>query len=165
MVIKRHLTKNILDSLDGECVKAIAFAEVGAQGEPATLTIVSRVGDSTFMDKGSFGYEFCGTRFGGDVEIKDVIALFPFLARCVGVSLRMTVRGCGLIDKDKKWFHGDVGFGNHLLILKDLVDDFAKRIKAIQDGGDGEPSSFGELIYWNGLRVIGEMLESQGAEQ
>ena len=46
-----------------------------------------------------------------------------------------------------------------------MVDDFAERIKAIQDGGAGEPSPFGELIYWNGLRVIGEMLESQGAGQ
>ena len=41
----------------------------------------------------------------------------------------------------------------------DMVGDFAEKIKAIQDGGDGETSPFGELIYWNGLRVIGEMLE------
>ena len=40
-----------------------------------------------------------------------------------------------------------------------MVGDFAERIKAIQEGGDGETSPFGELIYWNGLRVIGEMLE------
>ena len=46
-----------------------------------------------------------------------------------------------------------------------MVGDFAERIKAIQEGGDGVPGSFGELIYWNGLRVIGEMLESQGAGQ
>lgn len=162
MIIKRKLTKDILDSLDGENLKAIEFAEVGAQGNSATLTIVSRDGDSTFMDGGSFGYEFGGRRFGGDVEIEDVLALLPFLGCCVGVSPQTTVRGYGLMGGDRQWFHCDAGFGNHLLVRKDMINDFGKRIKALSESEAEEGRSAMELVYWDGRRIVGEMLEGQG---
>ena len=162
MIIKRQLTKDIFDSLDGENVKAVEFAEVGAQGNSASLTIVSRDGDTIFMDGGSFGYEFCGTRFSGDVEIEDILAILPFLRSCVGVSPQTTVRGYGVMGKDKRWFHCDTGFGNHLLVLKAMITDFGQRIKALPGGNADETSSVMEVVYWNGLRIVGEMLEEQG---
>ncbi len=165
MIIKRQLTRDILDSLDGENVKAVEFAEVGAQGNSASLTIVSRDGDTTFMDGGAFGYGFSGMRFDGDVEIKDVLVLLPFLERCVGVSPETTVRGYGVMGKEKRWFHCDTGFGNHLFLLTDMVDDFAQRIRDIPEEEFKRAGNVAQLVYQHGLRIVGEMLEKPGEKQ
>ena len=137
--------------LDGEVVgevMAIKIAEIGAQGAERTFTIVSKDDNGLVSTcRGSYGYVFETSIVEGDVRNGDLEKALPIIKETGVVQPMSMVRG-HFKSKDGKWFHIDLGFGNHFfvrdLIAKTLLDRFAGRGR--------------EDMYAFGLDVVKEIL-------
>ena len=112
-------------------VMAIKIAEIGAQGEERTFTIVSRdeTGNVSTCN-GSYGYVLDdGTVFDGDVRNTDLAKALPIIKETGVVKVFSMVRG-HFKSKDGKWLHIDTGFGNHFLVNDAIAREFLSKFAA-----------------------------------
>ena len=112
-------------------VMAIKIAEIGAQGEERTFTIVSRdeTGNVSTCN-GSYGYVLDdGTVFDGDVRNTDLEKALPIIKETGVVKVFSMVRG-HFKSKDGKWLHIDTGFGNHFLVNDAIAREFLSKFAA-----------------------------------
>ena len=112
-------------------VMAIKIAEIGAQGEERTFTIVSRdeTGNVSTCN-GSYGYVHDdGTVFDGDVRNTDLEKALPIIKETGVVKVFSMVRG-HFKSKDGKWLHIDTGFGNHFLVNDAIAREFLSKFAA-----------------------------------
>ena len=137
--------------LDGEIVgevMAIKFAEIGAQGEERTFTIVSKDEKGQVSTcRGSYGYVYETLIVEGDVRNADLEKALPIIKE-TGVAQPMSMVRGHFRSKDGKWFHIDLGSGNDFfvrdLIAKELLARFAGQRK--------------EDMYLLGLDAVKEIL-------
>ena len=125
-VVNESITVEAVRALDVSKVMALAFAEVGAQGGPSYVEVVSDLPDKVSVISGNFGFVALGTRFPGDVGFGELAQAFPFLKWFQGTSVETTQRGHFAIDEE--WVHVDATFGNHLFIRYRLLAEFIKRL-------------------------------------
>ena len=136
-------------------VMAIKIAEIGAQGEERTFTIVS-VDESGNVStcKGSYGYMLDdGTVFDGDVRNTDLENALPIIRRTGIVKAFSMVRG-HFKSEDGKWLHIDTGFGNHFFVNDAIAREFLSKFT-------GQPSY---NVYVDGVQTAIEILEKDGAK-
>ena len=125
-IVREKLSEDRIRALDASKVEAIAFAEVGAQGDPNYIAIVSADEESIRIDEGYFGYEAYGRYFLGSVAIESIERVLPFLRNFRGTAMENTVRGhCAVTDE---WIHLDALMGNHFFVRKKNLDSFLKRL-------------------------------------
>ena len=147
------ISSQMIDDLYVPHVKAIEFADVGAQGDSGHIGLVLRRDGRTSMIQGSFGFEFNGEHYDGDVDLEKLGEKLPFLLCCSGTSPQTTVRGNFKFDNGE-WIHLDAGFGNHFFLRAKFLDAFAERLK------DGYTHSQFAL-YEHGREAILDVLESE----
>ena len=126
-VVRETISEEIVRALDISKIKAIAFAEVGAQGRPNHVSIISDQEDRIVVDEGSFGFGAYESRYGGDVDIERLEETVPFLRHFRGVSRDTTVRG-NFAMEEGEWIHLDAMFGNHFFLRAALFPGFAGRM-------------------------------------
>ena len=124
--VREKISEEIVRRLDVSKVKAIAFAEVGAQGSSNYVAIISDLPDKVSVAAGKFGFEAYGTRYAEDVEIEALEKAIPFLKWFRGTSPETTQRGNFIFDKE--WIHLDAIFGNHFFIRGNLLEGFLSRL-------------------------------------
>lgn len=147
------ISSQMIDDLSAPDVKAIEFAEVGAQGVSERIGLVLRRDGRTSMIQGSFGFEFNGERYEGDVDLEKIGEKLPFLPCCSGTSPQTTVRG-NFKFENGEWIHLDAGFGNHFFLRAKFFESFAGRLK------EGYPHP--QLaLYEHGCEAILDVLESE----
>jgi ADP-ribosylglycohydrolase len=156
-VVRETISEKIVRAMDISKIKAIAFAEVGAQGRPDYITIISDMGDRLVVNEGSFGFESFGRRFNGAVEIECLEETIPFLRHFRGVSVETTVRG-SFVMEGGEWIHLDAAFGNHFFIRAALLSDFGRRMAAHE-------SKDVYCLYHSGVDEMLEMLKSRTEER
>ena len=144
-VVRRTITRDIVLNMDMTQVMAISFAEVGAQGVPNSVAVISDDGQQIFVDKGGFAHEFAGINVPGEVEIETLETKLPFLAHFRGTSFETTCRGNFMLPGGE-WIHFDETFGNHFFVRTELKDRFLDGIQRHPD------------MYW--LDVALEVLEN-----
>ena len=136
-------------------VMAIKIAEIGAQGEERTFTIISR-GETGNVStcNGSYGYMLDdGTVFDGDVRNTDLENALPIIKETgIGKAFSM-VRG-HFKSKDGKWFHIDTGFGNHFFVNDAIAREFLSKFA-------GQPTY---NVYMHGLQTAIEILKKGDAQ-
>ena len=152
-VVRETISEKIVREMDIYKIKAIAFAEVGAQGRPGYITIISDMGDRIVVNEGSFEFESFGRRFNGAVEIECLEETIPFLRHFRGVSVETTVRG-SFVMEGGEWIHLDAAFGNHFFIRAALLSDFSRRMAARE-------SKDVYCLYHSGVDEMLEMLKSR----
>lgn len=136
-------------------VMAIKIAEIGAQGEERTFTIVS-VDESGNVStcKGSYGYMLDdGTVFDGDVRNTDLENALPIIKETGIVKVFSMVRG-HFKSGDGKWLHIDTGFGNHFLINDTIAREFLSKFAG----------QTGYNVYMNGVQTAIEILKKGDAK-
>ena len=136
-------------------VMAIKIAEIGAQGEERTFTIISR-GETGNVStcNGSYGYMLDdGTVFDGDVRNTDLENALPIIKETGIVKAFSMVRG-HVKSKDGKWFHIDTGFGNHFFVNDAIAREFLSKFA-------GQPTY---NVYMHGVQAAMEILK-KGDEQ
>ena len=121
-VVRETISEESVLALEASRIKAVAFAEVGAQGNPEYVVLISDDGERVAIDEGSFGYEAFGRQHDGDVDIASVESAIPFLKLFRGMSLETTVRGHCRVNNE--WIHLDARVGNHFFIRSELLDEF-----------------------------------------
>ncbi len=146
-VVKQGLSNEIAAGLDPENVKAIEYAEVGAQGCGQHVRVVSDLPDRIALNEGDFGLELYGTRSKGDVDVEELERLVPFLRHFRGTCEEDTVR-CNCISKDRQWVHLNAGFGNHFFIRESLAQKFIARFREEK----------AQSLYGDALRIVLAML-------
>ena len=104
-VVRETISEEIVRALDISKIKAIAFAEVGAQGNSEYVALISDDGARVVIDEGCFGYEAFGRRYDGDVDIEMLESAMPFLRHFRGTSFETTVRGHCRVNNE--WIHLD----------------------------------------------------------
>ena len=131
-------------------VMAIKIAEIGAQGEERTFTIISRDESGNVSTcNGSYGYMLDdGTIFDGDVRNTDLEKALPIIKETGVVKVFSMVRG-HFKSRDGKWLHIDAGFGNHFLINDAIAREFLSKFA-------GQPSY---NVYVNGVQTAMEILK------
>ena len=136
-------------------VMAIKIAEIGAQGEERTFTIISRDGSGNVSTcNGSYGYMLDdGTIFDGDVRNTDLEKALPIIKETGVVKVFSMVRG-HFKSRDGKWLHIDAGFGNHFLINDAIAREFLSKFA-------GQPTY---NVYMHGVQAAMEILK-KGDEQ
>lgn len=136
-------------------VMAIKIAEIGAQGEERTFTIISR-GETGNVStcNGSYGYMLDdGTVFDGDVRNMDLENALPIIKETGIVKAFSVVRG-HFKSKDGKWFHIDTGFGNHFFVNNAIAREFLSKFA-------GQPTY---NVYMHGLQTAIEILKKGDAQ-
>ena len=136
-------------------VMAIKIAEIGAQGEERTFTIISRDESGNVSTcNGSYGYMLDdGTIFDGDVRNTDLEKALPIIKETGIVKVFSMVRG-HFKSRDGKWLHIDAGFGNHFLINDAIAREFLSKFA-------GQPTY---NVYMHGVQAAMEILK-KGDEQ
>ena len=136
-------------------VMAIKIAEIGAQGEERTFTIISRDESGNVSTcNGSYGYMLDdGTIFDGDVRNTDLEKALPIIKETGVVKVFSMVRG-HFKSRDGKWLHIDAGFGNHFLINDAIAREFLSKFA-------GQPTY---NFYMHGVQAAMEILK-KGDEQ
>ena len=136
-------------------VMAIKIAEIGAQGEERTFTIISRDESGNVSTcNGSYGYMLDdGTIFDGDVRNTDLEKALPIIKETGVVKVFSMVRG-HFKSRDGKWLHIDAGFGNHFLIYDAIAREFLSKFA-------GQPTY---NVYMHGVQAAMEILK-KGDEQ
>ena len=124
--VREKISEEIVRRLDVSKIKAIAFAEVGAQGLSNYVAIISDLPDKVSVAAGKFGFEAYGTRHAEDVEIEVIENAIPFLKWFRGTSPETTKRGNFIFDNE--WVHLDAIFGNHFFIRGNLLEGFLSRL-------------------------------------
>ena len=137
-------------------VMAIKIAEIGAQGEERTFTIISMdEAGNVATCKGSYGYMLDdGTVFDGDVRNTDLEKALPIVKETGVVKAFSMVRG-HFKSKDGKWFHIDTGFGNHFFVNDAIAREFLSKFT-------GQPSY---NVYMDGVRTAMDILKKGGVQQ
>ena len=125
-------------------VMAIKIAEIGAQGEERTFTIISR-DESGNVSTCSGSY--------GDVRNTDLEKALPIIKETGVVKVFSMVRG-HFKSRDGKWLHIDAGFGNHFLINDAIAREFLSKFA-------GQPTY---NVYMHGVQAAMEILK-KGDEQ
>ena len=69
-VIIEKISDDRVRSLDASKVEAIEYAEIGAQGHPKSVAIISADKGCIRVDVGKFGYKAYGDYVPGDVDIE-----------------------------------------------------------------------------------------------
>lgn len=121
------LSDESIRNLNPDTVKAVAFAEVGANGNSEFLCLSGRDGDGILKITGHFGFWAFGKRYPGDVDIEVVEAKLPFLAHFRGMSRMTTIRGNRMVDG--VWVHLSAGFGSHFFVRAELYEDFLRTFR------------------------------------
>ena len=136
-------------------VMAIKIAEIGAQGEERTFTIISRDESGNVSTcNGSYGYMLDdSTIFDGDVRNTDLEKALPIIKETGVVKVFSMVRG-HFKSRDGKWLHIDAGFGNHFLINDAIAREFLSKFA-------GQPTY---NVYMHGVQAAMEILK-KGDEQ
>ena len=117
------LSEAIIRELNKETVKAVAFAEVGANGNSEYLCLICGEADNSWTISGHFGFEVFGKRYTRDVDIEVVEERSPFLRHFLGTSRETTIRRNFTFDEGR-WLHLSAGLGNHFFIRTELFDAF-----------------------------------------
>ena len=136
-------------------VMAIKIAEIGAQGEERTFTIISR-GETGNVStcNGSYGYMLDdGTVFDGDVRNTDLENALPIIKETGIVRAFSMVRG-HFKSRDGQWLHIDTGFGNHFLVNDAIARGFLSKFA-------GQPTY---NVYMHGLQTAIEILKKGDAQ-
>ena len=136
-------------------VMAIKIAEIGAQGEERTFTIISMDESGNVATcKGSYGYMLDdGTVFDGDVRNTDLEKALPIIKETGVVKAFSMMRG-HFKSKDGKWLHIDTGFGNHFFVNDAIAREFLSKFA-------GQPSY---NVYMDGVKTAMEILK-KGSSQ
>lgn len=121
-VIIEKISDDLVRSLDASKVEAIEYAEIGAQGHPNSVAIISADKGCIRVDVGKFGYKAYGDYVPGDVDIESVERVFPFIENFWGISLDNLVRNHCVVDQD--WVHLNAHFGNHFLSVAKILKFF-----------------------------------------
>ena len=103
-------------------IVAFSFAYEGAMGEPGGINIIDRAGQ-IYHANYCFGDNLLDSK-----HIKEIIPMFEGI-------------GWGLIGCEPnhdEWVAEDLGFGNHLLMLKDISDGFQQKVEAANIQHSGE---------------------------
>ena len=145
----------MLEGKDVGDVMAIKIAEIGAQGEERTFTIISRDESGNVSTcNGSYGYMLDdGTIFDGDVRNTDLEKALPIIKETGVVKVFSMVRG-HFKSRDGKWLHIDAGFGNHFLINDAIAREFLSKFA-------GQPTY---NVYMHGLQTAIEILKKGDAQ-
>ncbi len=133
-------------------VMAVEIAEIGAQGEERTFTIVSRDARGKVATcNGNYGYMLDdGAAFEGDVRGADLERAIPAIEKTGIVRPFSMVRGHFKFKAaDGTWLHLDTGFGNHFLLRESIGKDFLGRFR-------GQPI---HAVYERGVAVVLELLQ------
>ena len=85
-VVNGNISADAVRSLDVSKVMAIAFAEVGAQGMPNYVEVISDLTDKVSIIAGRFGFEAFGKRYVEAVDIEELERVVPFLKWFRGTS-------------------------------------------------------------------------------
>ena len=125
-VVNGNISADAVRSLDVSKVMAIAFAEVGAQGMPNYVEVISDLTDKVSVIAGRFGFEAFGKRYVEAVDIEELERVVPFLKWFRGTSRETTQRGNFIVDAE--WVHLDATFGNHFFIRGRLLEEFLRRL-------------------------------------
>lgn len=125
-VVSGNISADAVRSLDVSKVMAIAFAEVGAQGMPNYVEVISDLTDKVSVIAGRFGFEAFGKRYVEAVDIEELERVVPFLKWFRGTSRETTQRGNFIVDAE--WVHLDATFGNHFFIRGRLLEEFLRRL-------------------------------------
>ena len=125
-VVRGDISADAVRSLDVSKVMAIAFAEVGAQGMPNYVEVISDLADKVSVFAGRFGFEAFGKRYVEAVDIGELERVVPFLKWFRGTSRETTQRGNFILDNE--WVHLDAMFGNHFFIRGRLLEEFLRRL-------------------------------------
>ncbi len=125
-VVSGNISADAVRSLDVSKVMAIAFAEVGAQGMPNYVEVISDLTDKVSVIAGRFGFEAFGKRYVEAVDIEELERVVPFLKWFRGTSMETTQRGNFILDNE--WVHLDAMFGNHFFIRGRLLEEFLRRL-------------------------------------
>lgn len=131
-ISRQNISCDSVSRIDESRVVAISFAEVGAQGTPNYVALISDGGANILVDEGHFSFERHGTRYPEDVTIEALEEKFPFLAHFRGVSADTTLRGNFMIPGGE-WIHFDAAFGNHLFVRTGFKDLFLDGISIYPD--------------------------------
>lgn len=111
-------------------IVAFSFAYEGAMGEPGCIYIIDKNGQLYYANY------FWGDDLIAREHIKDIIPVFE--------ELEFHMFGCE--TKNENWVSVDLGFGNNLLMIKDLSDGFNKKVE------EAHFQSYGELFqHWPGI--------------
>ena len=131
-------------------VMAIKIAEIGAQGEERTFTIISMDESGNVATcRGSYGYMLDGgTVVEGDVRNTDLEKALPIIKETGVVKVFSMVRG-HFRSKDGKRLHIDTGFGNHFFVNDAIAREFLSKFA-------GQPSY---NVYVNGVQTAVEILK------
>ena len=114
-------------------IVAFSFAYEGAMGEPGSIYIIDKTGQLYFADY------FWGDDLLDREHIKDIIPIFE--------ELEFHMFGCE--TSNENWVPVDLGFGNNLLMIKDISEGFSKNV---EEANYQRP---GELFqHWPGI-VLG----------
>ena len=127
-IVRRTITGDAVLKMDVAKVVAISFAEVGAQGTPNSVAVISDRGNEISVERGGFSFEFRGVCYPGAVAIETLEAKFPFLAQFRGTTIDTICRGHFTVPGGE-WIHFDETFGNHFFVRTELADQFLKGIK------------------------------------
>ena len=130
---RKPLSEEIIRALDPGTVRAITFAEVGANGNSEFLCLVCRDGGGTRTISGHFGFEAFGTRHSRDVDIEVVAEKVPFLSRFLGTSPQTTMRGSFVVENGA-WVHLNLGMGNHFFLRNELYEPFRRLLSGRHAG-------------------------------
>ena len=154
-VVREKISEEIVRALDVSKIKAIAYADIGAQGCPSYVVVISDLGDRIVVDEGCFGFENHGVRTEGDVDIERLEEVVPFLEHFRGVFPKRPVRG-NFSMEGGEWIHLDACCGNHFFIREPLLADFSRRL-AVRAAKEGNV----DRLYHSGVDVVLEMLKSR----
>ena len=84
-VVRENISADAVRSLDMSKVMAIVFAEVGAQGMPNHVEVISDQPDQVSVISGRFGFEAYGRRVVETVDIAELERVVPFLKLFRGI--------------------------------------------------------------------------------
>lgn len=129
MIIIEITESNYQNYLDLDIV-AFSFAFDGAMGEGGGIYIVGRDGQIYHANY------YRGIDCIDTIHIKDVIPVFDDIK--FGLF--------GNISNNSDWISVYLGYGNHLVLVNELSDDFRKKVE------DAHYKFYGELFqYWPGF--------------
>lgn len=103
-------------------IVAFSFAYAGAMGEPGGINIIDRAGQI-------YHANYCfGDNLLDSEHIKEIIPMFE------GIDWMLI--GCE--PNHDEWVAEDLGFGNHLLMLKEFSNGFQQKVEAANIHHSGE---------------------------
>ena len=103
-------------------IVALSFAYAGAMGEPGGINMIDRDGQI-------YHANYCfGDNLLDSEHIKDIIPIFD--------GIQWGLMGCE--PHNDEWVAVNLGFGNHLLMLKEISDGFQQKVEAANIQLSGE---------------------------